>query len=322
MSLTDQNVGGSVAVRKKKRLQKRAAAQSTHAKVEKINETEEHQNANNKEETTETKEIPQTGQIVSRCRTRHYKRDHNILILGEGNFSFARSLTELLGSAVNMTATSLDSAEECASKYDDAFPHIEVIQQRGGTVLQGIDATKVHTYKSLQNQAFDRIIFNFPHAGRGIKDQERNIAVNRELLSGFFLSASNKLNKDGEIHVTLKTGLPYSKWNVVACASMHDLVLKETRVFDPRDYPGYAHRRTSGFKRGLSLDNNKELTKQNCRTFVFIQKCDATALRPGKQNKRANKEARGASKKKKQEKGKKRKVASKRFLANKRNKKR
>lgn len=42
-------------------------------------------------------------------RIKHYSSSHKILLVGEGDFSFAKCLAKAFGSAVNMTATSLDS---------------------------------------------------------------------------------------------------------------------------------------------------------------------------------------------------------------------
>ena len=39
----------------------------------------------------------------------HYSSSHKILLVGEGNFSFAACLGRAFGSAANMVATSLDS---------------------------------------------------------------------------------------------------------------------------------------------------------------------------------------------------------------------
>ena len=40
----------------------------------------------------------------------------------------------------------------------------------GATVLHGVDAKKMRFHADLKNSRFDRIIFNFPHAG--FKGQE------------------------------------------------------------------------------------------------------------------------------------------------------
>jgi 25S rRNA (uracil2634-N3)-methyltransferase len=51
------------------------------------------------------------------------------------------------------------------------------------------------------------VVFVFPHTGCGIKDRARNIADQKRLLMGFFLSAAQMLAKQGEIHLTVKRGM-------------------------------------------------------------------------------------------------------------------
>ena len=136
------------------------------------------------------------------------------------------------------------------------------------------------TYRPLQCNCQLIIVDLVGVAGKGIKDQNRNIAINQELLLKFFASAGRKLNKNGEIHVTLRTGLPYSKWNTLGLAERTGrLRLKKTIEFDPLLYPGYAHRNTLGFFKGVSTDFNQHLTKQNCKTFIFGLKWEVEKAR-------------------------------------------
>lgn len=63
--------------------------------------------------------ILKMGELISldnsgskRCRTwgtRHYSSSHKILLVGEGDFSFAACLAKRFDTAVNMIATSFDS---------------------------------------------------------------------------------------------------------------------------------------------------------------------------------------------------------------------
>jgi len=46
---------------------------------------------------------------ISEKWIRHYSSTHKILLVGEGNFSFSLCLASAFGSAMNITATSLDS---------------------------------------------------------------------------------------------------------------------------------------------------------------------------------------------------------------------
>ncbi|CAG8451442.1 6712_t:CDS:2 [Ambispora leptoticha] len=207
---------------------------------------------------------------ILRPRPPPYKQGESILLVGEGNFSFACSLAEhILTTGETITATSYDNEELVYEKYEDARENIKILREYGATVLFEIDGTLLEKYKVLKGKRFDKIIFNFPHVGMGIKDKDRNILANQKLLQGFFSSSSKFLKSsvlhpaedvaDGEIHVTMKTGPPYDEWNIRKIAkSTGILVIKETIPFLVDQFPGYQHRRTLGFKDGMSKCGNEE----------------------------------------------------------------
>ena len=94
-----------------------------------------------------------------------------ILLVGEGNFSFAVALVRALrppGSeqAISLTATCFESRPELLQKYPEAAAHIDTILQHGGCVYYSVDATKLDKDKRLMAHPWTRIIFNFPHTGR------------------------------------------------------------------------------------------------------------------------------------------------------------
>ncbi|KAJ2363667.1 hypothetical protein IW150_006673, partial [Coemansia sp. RSA 2607] len=74
----------------------------------------------------------------------------------------------------------------------------------------------------------------------------------------------------GQIHVTLKSGAPYVHWNVRQLAKDSGLVSHTTMPFDVRMFPGYAHRRTLGFKQGVSSDANQEIRDKDPRIHAFV----------------------------------------------------
>jgi 25S rRNA (uracil2634-N3)-methyltransferase len=96
---------------------------------------------------------------------------NHILLIGEGNFSFARALVhdppaELESlPAANVTATAFDSEAECYAKYPDAEEIVQSLRSKGVKVLFGVDATKLEKCSALKGRRWDRIVFNFPHAG-------------------------------------------------------------------------------------------------------------------------------------------------------------
>ncbi|KAF5332632.1 hypothetical protein D9611_005137 [Ephemerocybe angulata] len=140
-----------------------------------------------------------------------FKPTDKILLVGEGNFSFARALVcsppspELVHlPASNVTATAYDTEDECYEKYADAKEIVAEIKEKGVHVVFGVDGTKLGKCQKLKGQRWDRIVFNFPHAGKGIADQDRNILSNQLLLLNFLSSASSMLTQ-GPIPTAFKS---------------------------------------------------------------------------------------------------------------------
>ncbi|KAF8499213.1 hypothetical protein F5888DRAFT_1793991 [Russula emetica] len=188
-----------------------------------------------------------------RRSTNPFQASDRILLIGEGNFSFAVALLQHPAPLdhlppANITATALDTEEECHTKYPDAEQNVRVLREKGTQVLFGVDATRLEKTSALKGKVFDRIVWNFPHAGKGITDQNRNILSNQILILGFLRSAarylvrgpapqlqpSRKRNRPssddewtdgdndqtidgrarGTILITLRNVPPYTEWNV------------------------------------------------------------------------------------------------------------
>ena len=70
-----------------------------------------------------------------------YDPRRRTLLVGEGNFSFARALVRLFAAeGENLVATAFDSEELAVGKYPDAAAAVEEVQECGGRVLFGVDA--------------------------------------------------------------------------------------------------------------------------------------------------------------------------------------
>ncbi|KAF8024461.1 hypothetical protein BT93_F1591 [Corymbia citriodora subsp. variegata] len=182
-----------------------------------------------------------------------YSPHHWILLVGEGDFSFSSSLASAFGSAFgsasNITATSLDRYDALTKKYKKAKSNLCKLEKLGASVLLGVDATKMKYEPDLSVRKFDRIIFNFPHAGfHGKEDNVHLIKMHRTLMSAFFRNASHVLCADGEVHVSHKTTGPYCLWNLEELASWNSLKLIDQTAFESKNYPGYHHKRGDGRK--------------------------------------------------------------------------
>ncbi|KAJ2446215.1 hypothetical protein GGF42_005763 [Coemansia sp. RSA 2424] len=331
-------------VNKSKQGKLRSALQQAQQRKAKIDAARRaHENSENKRKSI-AKKAGGGNKKRSRGPFFPYRKHNAILLVGEGNFSFAHSIAKRLGSGVNITATAYDSQQIVAQKYtDDAAKHIAEFEALGGTVLYDIDGTALENHSELKGRSFTHIVFNFPHAGAGIKDQTKNIQTNQLLMVGFFTSAQRYLtagalprvpetssdgifefegaqatvvyaegdnsdtdivfgdfggsytsgaldNNDGgeirdefkpnldypgQIHVTLKSGLPYDQWNIKRLAKECGLVSHTTHPFELDAFPGYEHRRTLGFKQGLSKDENQEIRDKAPKLYAFCVKPEA-----------------------------------------------
>ena len=95
-----------------------------------------------------------------------------ILLIGEGNFSFACALVVNPPTQLqylppqNVTATAYDSEEECHVKYADAREKIDALRAKGVNLIFGVDATKLEKVSQLKGKRWDKVVWNFPHAGK------------------------------------------------------------------------------------------------------------------------------------------------------------
>ncbi|XP_059441423.1 uncharacterized protein LOC132173823 isoform X2 [Corylus avellana] len=195
----------------------------------------------------------------------HYSSSHKILLVGEGDFSFAVCLAKAFGTAENMIAASFDSKEVLTNAYPNVImANLEELKQRRCTVLHHVDAHTMYRHPQLRSKLFDRIVFNFPHAGFiGWETEKRQIEIHRTLVRGFLSNANHMLTKNGEVHITHKTAYPFSKWEIVELAEEIGLCLIEKVPFAIRYYPGYVNKRGSGAK------INQTFPLGECSTFKF-----------------------------------------------------
>jgi len=232
-----------------------------------------------------------------------FSPEDKILLVGDGDLSFAASLVEHHYCA-DVTATVFEkNRDELLEKYPHAADNIDKIEAEDGCrVMFGVDATKMtpftnksergnkssstsseHT-SSEQHPAsspqgvVDRIIFNFPHVGGKSTDVNRQVRYNQELLVSFFQRAIPSLAPGGSIIVTLFEGEPYTLWNIRDLARHSSLQVERSFRFQASAYPGYHHARTLGVVRNRSGETGGGWKGEDraARSYVFM-KNDADA---------------------------------------------
>ncbi|PPJ51846.1 hypothetical protein CBER1_09567 [Cercospora berteroae] len=207
--------------------------------------------------------------------------EDRILLIGEGDFSFSRSIVAEHG-CCDVTATCYDSQEELFEKYKpQAESHVQYLEEEGQKVLYSVDATRSDKHKQLaktvaEEGKFNVILFNFPHVGGKSTDVNRQVRFNQELLVKFFQTAQGLLvvngNSDeekGTIVVTLFEGEPYTLWNVKDLARHAGLEVVRSFKFLAEAYPGYEHVRTLG---NLVGGGGWKGEDREARSYVFRMK--------------------------------------------------
>ncbi|KAG8049864.1 hypothetical protein GUJ93_ZPchr0009g1311 [Zizania palustris] len=196
---------------------------------------------------------------------KHYSSVQSILTVGDGDFSFSRALATAFGSGDNLVATSLDTYEDLRIKYSKAESNITELKRMGATVLHGVNAKRMKDHTDLKARRFDRIVFNFPHAGFiGKEDSVLVIYSHKELVRGFFSNARHLLRPCGEVHVSHKSGWPYDSWDIEQLATESSHAMVEQVYFQKEDYPGYNNKRGDGSR------SDTPFPLGLCYTYKFI----------------------------------------------------
>ncbi|XP_076969086.1 ferredoxin-fold anticodon-binding domain-containing protein 1 [Tamandua tetradactyla] len=200
-----------------------------------------------------------------------------LLLVGEGNFSFAAALSETLDPTASLTATSLQRQEDL-DRDPFARENLKRLHERGTELRFGVDCTQLADAFELPDRKFDRIYFNFPHCGR-----KTGVAKNRELLAKFFKSCADVLAEEGEVHVALcrgQGGTPADKprrewhnsWQVVAMAAQGGLILSDVHPFRCEAVPGY---KCTGYK-----SQDKSFYVEGALNHIFIQSLPIRCSQP------------------------------------------
>ncbi|CAH2077872.1 unnamed protein product [Thlaspi arvense] len=152
----------------------------------------------------------------------------------------------------------------------DAMDNVSILKRFGCNVQHEVNVHTMSFDNSLSLRRYDRIVFNFPHAGSrffGREFSSRAIEGHQVLVQGFLENAKEMLKENGEIHITHKTTYPFSDWEIKTLAEAEGLKLAKESEFELSHYPGYTNKRGSGGRRS---DDNFPVGL--CSTLMFIER--------------------------------------------------
>eukprot|EP01031_Cornospumella_fuschlensis_P035683 gene35683-43278_t len=200
----------------------------------------------------------------------------SMLVVGDGDFSFSRSLAEQRMCSHLVTST-LDSKDFVTASFLSAAANIAQIEELGGQVHYGVDATKIS--QSFPNRNFDVILWNFPHiAGK------QNIKHNRRLLHQYLVSAATSLSLAGKIMISLcegqsgtraKSKLIYDRsWKLLDQATAAGLLVTESEPFPSGNFPAYTPMGHRGHGGTFRIGNAQLFTLQKPGPNVVAKLCN------------------------------------------------
>ncbi|KAJ8347545.1 hypothetical protein SKAU_G00261340 [Synaphobranchus kaupii] len=206
-----------------------------------------------------------------------------VLLVGEGNFSFSAALCQAAGDSVSVTTTCLQS-EDVARQQDCADDNLQRLKDCGAEVYFEVDCTRLTECETLSQRLFDCVIFNFPHCGR-----KSGVKKNRNLLAKFFHNCVQVLTQSGEVHVALcngQGGTPVDKpirewhnsWQAVAMAAEAGLILSDICPFDRDKYQSY---KCTGYRsqdKGFHVEGALTHTFTRSLPYSVLQRVKMEAL--------------------------------------------
>ncbi len=189
-----------------------------------------------------------------------WKNLGNVILVGEGNLSFSKSLLSNFNSGIKqMFATTFEAKEELSV---EAHKNAKFLLREGVKVLHGVDANKLRSYFSERNIGFvNTIVFQFPHTGK--RNTKYGKSTNHYLIRHFLQEATELIDEKGRVIIS-SVDTPYydGMFQFERAAEKTKTKIVNCYSFEPKSFPGYNHINTN--------DQDSALKKyQKFKSLVF-----------------------------------------------------
>jgi 25S rRNA (uracil2634-N3)-methyltransferase len=195
--------------------------------------------------------IRATVSAFSQLRLGPWQGLGDILLLGEGNLSFAKSLLSQPSPHINhMVATTYEYEKDLSN---EARQNAAFLRNHGALVMYSVDATNLE--QSLRPYKFDTIIFQFPNVGSREAIYGRN--PNFIMIRKFLRSAAPYLAPSGRVLISTVDNPHYQgAFQFDEAAAFAGYAAPEVYPFDPSLFPGYSHTNTNDDESALDDHNH------------------------------------------------------------------
>ncbi len=201
--------------------------------------------------------IRSTAQAFSKLRLGAWCGLGDVLLVGEGNLSFVKTLMTMPQTGVTRVTATVFEKERNVS--DETTKNAQSILHKGGQVLYGVDATRLD--KSIARQKFDTIIFQFPNVGS--RESKHGHTSNHVMIRRFLRSAAPYLEEGGKVLITAVDSPHYAgAFKLDEAAVFAGYETPHCYPFDPSIFPGYSHTNTNDDE--SAIDDHKRFS-----TWVF-----------------------------------------------------
>jgi len=167
-------------------------------------------------------------------------RAGSVLFVGEGNLSFALTMSRKPSVAASSVLATVYEAKEDLT--DAAYDNARKLLKLGCSVKTGVDAT--HLSDTIGKRQFRTIIFQFPNVAS--RDPRYGQNPNHVLVTQFLKNASNHLRPGGLIAIsTVDSPFYEGVFKMDEAARKAGFMAPAIYIFDPKDYLGYTHQNTA-----------------------------------------------------------------------------
>ena len=190
----------------------------------------------------------------------------NILVIGDGDFSYSVALARInqIQGDAQITASSVDTGSDIINTYSEGETNLNILDLDSNVKLKfSLDVTTPRSFGS--KPSWDSIVWNFPYPTATHRASIKDAA---KLLRVFFEKLVPTLKVGGCVYVSLSGDQgTQSMWDIEDAAWKSNLLVRDVLSFDASKIDGYNPKRSF-------IDEDIPLYTCDCFTYVIYHETE------------------------------------------------